>query len=133
MSNTHSGSCLCGEIRYVVNGPLRDVVNCHCSQCRRTHGHFGAYSCAALSDFKLTGGNGLKWYQSSPQARRGFCSNCGASLFWMPEGEDRVAIAAGTLDQPTGLRTVAEIYVADAGDYYTIADGVKKFPGTLRQ
>ena len=43
--------------------------------------------------------------------------------------DDHVAIAAGTLDQPTGLRTVAHIYVADAGDYYTIADGLKTYPG----
>ena len=47
----------------------------------------------------------------------------------MPEGDDHVAIAAGTLDKPTGLRTVAHIYVADAGDYYKIADGLKKYPG----
>jgi hypothetical protein len=53
-----------------------------------------------------------------------------ASLFWVPEGDDHVAIAAGTLDQPTGLRTVAHIFVADAGDYYTIADGLKTYPGT---
>ena len=39
-------------------------------------------------------------------------------------------IAAGTLDPPTGLRTVAHTYVADAGDYYTIADGLKTYPGT---
>jgi hypothetical protein len=50
----------------------------------------------------------------------------------MPEGDDHVAIAAGTLDQPTGLRTVAHIYVADGGDYYTIADGLKMYPGTSR-
>ena len=48
----------------------------------------------------------------------------------MPEGGDHVWIAAGTLDPPTGLRTVAHTYVADAGDYYTIADGLKTYPGT---
>jgi hypothetical protein len=130
MSETHSGGCLCGGVQYVVTGPLRDVVNCHCGQCRRTHGHFAGYTEAPLSDFKLNSSDSLKWYQSSPQARRGFCSTCGASLFWVPEGEDHVAIAAGTLDQPTGLRTVAHTYVADAGDYYTIADGLKTYPGT---
>jgi hypothetical protein len=133
MSNTHSGGCLCGAVRYIVNGPLRDVVNCHCGQCRRTHGHFAAYSAAALDHFKLTNDGSLKWYQSSALARRGFCSVCGASLFWASQGDDYIAIAAGTLDQPTGLRTVAHIYVADAGDYYTIADGVETHPGTMRE
>ena len=106
MSETHSGGCLCGGVQYVVTGPLRDVVNCHCGQCRRTHGHFAGYTEAPLSDFKLESSESLKWYQSSPQARRGFCSICGASIFWVLEGGDHVAIAAGTLDPPTGLRTV---------------------------
>jgi hypothetical protein len=48
----------------------------------------------------------------------------------VPEGGDHVWIAAGTLDPPTGLRTVAHTYVADAGDYYTIADDLKTYPGT---
>ena len=132
MSETHSGGCLCGGVQYVVTGPLSDVINCHCGQCRRTHGHFAGYTEAPLSDFKLESSESLKWYQSSPQARRGFCSICGASLFWVPEGGDGVWIAAGTLDKPTGLRTLAHIFVADAGDYYTIADDLKTYPGTLQ-
>ena len=90
MSETYSGGCLCGGVQYVVTGPLRDVVNCHCGQCRRTHGHFAGYTEAPLADFKLKSSDSLKWYQSSPQARRGFCSICGASLFWVPEGGDHV-------------------------------------------
>jgi hypothetical protein len=138
MSETHSGGCLCGGVQYVVTGPLSDVVNCHCGQCRRTHGHFAGYTEAPLSDFKLESNESLKWYQSSPQARRGFCSICGASLFWVPEDgapslnghPANVWIAAGTLHKPTGLRTVAHTFVADAGDYYTIADDLKTYPGT---
>jgi hypothetical protein len=76
MSETHSGGCLCGGVHYVVTGPLSDVINCHCGQCRRTHGHFAGYTEAFLSDFKLESSESLKWYQSSPQARRGFCSIC---------------------------------------------------------
>lgn len=123
------GGCLCGAIQYLVNGKLHDVVSCHCHQCRRTHGHFSAYTAATLSDFTLVSSVSLKWYQSSSQARRGFCSNCGASLLWIPEGGNYVAISAGTLDEPTGLRTVAHVYVADAGDYYTLEEGIEKYPG----
>ena len=69
----HKGSCLCGAVRYEVRGPLRDVVDCHCAMCRKTHGHFGAYTAAAKGALAMIETRGLKWYQSSPAARRGFC------------------------------------------------------------
>ncbi|MFM7784547.1 MAG: GFA family protein, partial [Gammaproteobacteria bacterium] len=40
MDDTHSGACLCGVVRYTVQGPLRPVVVCHCTQCRRQTGHY---------------------------------------------------------------------------------------------
>ena len=134
MTREHTGGCLCGTVRYVVRGPLRDVVNCHCGQCRRTHGHFGAYTWTERQNLTMLTDLGLKWYQSSPWARRGFCSECGSSLFWerIDDPENGLAIAAGTLDLPTGLRTVRHIFVADAGDYYTIPDGLEKIPGSMR-
>ncbi|MGO1081292.1 GFA family protein [Inquilinus sp. CA228] len=39
-----TGGCLCGAVRYRVTGPLRPVVACHCSQCRRTSGHVAAFT-----------------------------------------------------------------------------------------
>jgi len=121
-----TGGCLCGGVRYTVRGPLRGVVNCHCGQCRRTHGHFAAYTSAPRKNLELLEDRGLAWYRSSAKARRGFCRECGASLFWEPTDGDHVSIAAGTLDTPTGLHTVRHIYVADAGDYYGIEDGLEK-------
>ncbi len=123
-----TGRCLCGAVRYQIRGPLRGVVNCHCGQCRRTHGSVAAYTSAARADLVLTEDRGLKWYRSSDRARRGFCRDCGASLFWEPLGGDRVAVAAGSIDPPSGLETIRHIFVADKGDYYEIADGLETFP-----
>ena len=50
---THTGGCLCGGVRYEVDGPLRDVVACHCSQCRRTSGHFVAATRAPTARLRL--------------------------------------------------------------------------------
>ncbi len=123
-----TGGCLCGAVRYQIRGPLRPVVNCHCGQCRRTHGNVAAYTSVARADLVLTEDRGLKWYRSSEVARRGFCRNCGASLFWERLGEDRVAVAAGGIDPPSGLKTIRHIFVADKGDYYEIADGLETLP-----
>lgn len=115
-----TGGCLCGAVRYEATGALRDVVVCHCRMCRKAHGHIGAYTAAARDALRLVEARGLKWYRSSAQARRGFCSECGATLFWDGDGRDTMSIAAGTLDEPTGLATALQIHVASAGDYYPV-------------
>jgi len=124
-----AGGCLCGAVRYAARGPLRDVVNCHCGMCRRAHGAFGAYTQACKSDVAIDGGEALGWYASSDAARRGFCRVCGSTLFWDAPDADTIAIAAGSLDMPTGLKTVGHIFVADRADFYEIADALPRCPG----
>ena len=115
-----TGGCLCGAVRYEAIGALREVVVCHCRMCRKAHGHIGAYTASARDALRLVEARGLKWYRSSAQALRGFCSECGATLFWEGDGRDTMSIAAGTLDEPTGLATALQIHVASAGDYYPV-------------
>ncbi len=124
-----SGGCLCGAVRYQVTGPLRDVVACHCSQCRRTSGHFVAATAARSIDVVLLEDKGLQWYTSSNNTRRGFCNQCGSSLFWEPAEGGHISIMAGSLDGATGLVTAAHICVETAGDYYRIGDGVLQIEG----
>ncbi|MET0683298.1 MAG: GFA family protein [Casimicrobiaceae bacterium] len=119
-----TGSCLCGAVRYEVTGPLRDVVECHCAMCRKTHGHIGAYTATPKDGLEVVEARGLKWYQSSAHARRGFCGECGGSVFFDPVQKDYMAIAAGTLDSPTGLKTIVQIHVESASDYYRIDDSI---------
>lgn len=105
-----------------MRGSLRPVVNCHCSQCRKTSGHFVAATASKKEDLEVVESGTLRWYESSQRARRGFCGVCGSSLFWEPYEEGWIAIMAGTLDPPTGLRTGANIFTGDAGDYYEVED-----------
>jgi len=74
--------------------------------------------------FSLPRSTTLKWFIAVPGYRRGFCSECGSSLFYEEIGGERVSIAAGTLDEPQGLKIAAHIFVAEAGDYYSIEPGV---------
>ncbi|MCC6198294.1 MAG: GFA family protein [Burkholderiales bacterium] len=88
--------------------------------CRKAHGHIGAYTAAPASALRVVEARGLKWYASSAAARRGFCGECGGTLFWEGRGRDTISIAAGSLDDPTGLKTALQIHTDSAGDYYEI-------------
>ena len=123
---THGG-CLCGAVRYEIHGPLRDVVNCHCEMCLRIHGGVGPHSKALKQHIKIVKSDGLRWYQTSPIARRGFCGECGSSLFWEPVAQDGTGIVAGSLDQPTGLKTIGHIFVSEKADFYSIEDDLPQF------
>lgn len=122
------GSCLCGAVSYEITGPMRDVVACHCTQCRKQSGHFYAATSCAEADLTLSDPNGvLKWYAASDDAKRGFCGTCGSALFWKREGGANVSILAGSLDDDGGVRLDRHIYVADKGDYYEVADGLPTY------
>lgn len=108
-----------------MRGPLRDVLLCHCEECRRWHGHVSASTAARKTDLILLEQRGLRWIQSPRSdagARRGFCAECGSSLFWDPPGRETISIAAGTLDSAAGLRIASHWYVSQAGEYYEPPD-----------
>lgn len=120
----HTGSCLCGAVRFEVSGALHPPDACHCTQCRKQSGHYWASTDVRRSDVTIHGGDAVTWFQSSEKVRRGFCSRCGSALFWDAPQRDRIAIGMGAFDQPTGVKLGLHIFVADKGDYYDIADGL---------
>lgn len=126
------GGCLCGAVRYQVTGPLRDVVNCHCSMCQRLHGSFGPHSKARKTNIAITKAGGLAWFKTSDVARRGFCRECGSGIFWEPFDLDATGIIAGTIDRPTALHTIGHIFVTEKSDFYEIADDLPKFEGSSK-
>lgn len=118
-----TGSCLCGAVKYEVHGPLRDVIACHCTQCRKQTGNYMSSTAAQDTELRIVEDRGLKWYRSSDKAKRGFCGECGSVLFWKGDGRDYTSIAAGTVDGPTGVKLAGHIFCDNAGDYYEIAGG----------
>ena len=128
-----SGRCLCGAVQYEVDGPLRNVLVCHCVECRRWSGHAWAATAAARTDLRMVADATLEWIESPASdtaARRGFCTACGSSLFWEAPGRETISIAAGSLDGPTELQVMGHTYVHQAGDYYALpADGTPHVRG----
>ena len=127
MATTHTGSCLCGKVRFNTRGQLRGVVYCHCSQCRRQTGHYLAATNVNDADIDIVGGDALVWYAASRFAKRGFCGACGSVMFWKHNDIDEISVTAGSFDSPTGLEAECHIFVADKGDYYEIDDGLPQF------
>lgn len=106
MTQTHTGGCQCGAIRFRISGDLKESSICHCRMCQKA---FGAYYAPLVS----TRGADLKWtrgtvskFRSSNFVKRGFCANCGTPLTF--EGPDGVAIAAGAFDHPARLPPVQQ-------------------------
>lgn len=120
----HKGSCLCGAVRFEVDGELAPPDACHCSQCRHQSGHYFASTNMERSAIRIKGEENVTWYRSSEKVRRGFCATCGSVLFWDPLEHDIISVAMGAFDKPTGTRLAIHIFVADKGDYYDIADGL---------
>jgi hypothetical protein len=111
-------------VTYDVRGPLRDVSVCHCAECRRWSGYLGAFS-AAKWEHVIVFGDSLRWVESPESdrgARRGFCGECGSSLFWDPPDTDLVHVAVGTLEPPTGLRVAGHWFAHAAGDWDVLPD-----------
>ena len=125
------GGCLCGQVQFEILGELRDIVNCHCSKCRKFHGNYGAYTSVKVKNLKMTAQKSLKWYESptdeTANVHRGFCSKCGSSLFWHPKDQPNISIAAGSLDSPTNLKTIGHIWCSQRSDFYKIEDNLPQF------
>lgn len=128
-ARTLSGGCLCGGVRYRIDGDIRDVIDCHCERCRRTSGNHVAAAQVAFEDLNLEEGSSLRWFPipEDPRVEYGFCHRCGSSIFWRSGADDNWSIFAGTLDPPTGLRTKAVWYTDQAADHSRIDSSVPSF------
>lgn len=80
--NTHSGSCLCGEVNYRLNSEIKKVVNCHCNFCRSHSGAaFTSYAALPYAALEITKGQEkLSSYQSG-EGKKHFCSVCGTPIY----------------------------------------------------
>lgn len=116
---TREGGCPCGSVRYAVDGPLRDVIVCHCRECVAAAGHPWAATAVHRRDLTLLDGDDLLWRRSTVSAHdasRGRCARCGAVVFWDAPARETVSVGVDTLDDPPPLVVAGHIWVsADPG------------------
>ena len=96
-----TGGCMCGRVRYTAQISSDDAYLCHCRMCQRASGNV-SLAMKTLRQDDVRWEREPDYYQSSPIARRGFCSACGTSLtFQYLEGTDKMDLIVGTFDDPS--------------------------------
>jgi hypothetical protein len=123
------GSCLCGSIRWVAEGPFELMAHCHCSMCRKAHGaSFATAVGAPLATFRFERGADLVVrFASSPQTTRAFCARCGGTVPTVPREGPRIFLPAGSLDDDPGVRPIAHIFAASIAPWHEITDALPRF------
>ena len=125
-----TGACECGSVTYSARS-AGDVTLCFCKQCQRQTSYAVAASHVPLDGFSLRDPDqSLTWYDSSDNAKRGFCTRCGSALFWQmfqadgSPARDYISVMAGTLDETSDLLLKDQIYVDGAQAYHHVDDAV---------
>lgn len=127
---TMSGSCLCGGVKYEIQGELSDVYNCHCSMCRKLHAAAFRTSCKIRSaDWKTVKGEELiRFYESSPGEHKAFCSVCSTSLFTRFDAQpEAFGFPLGTLDTDPGVRAQRHVFVGSKAPWFEITDDLPQY------
>lgn len=108
------GGCLCGAIRYRIDGPIAAGCHCHCSLCRRSTGAVVVtWITVRREAFHLLKG-APRLYRSSPRAKRGFCGDCGTQLtFERLDDAGNIDVTVASLDAPECQPPDHHIFAAD--------------------
>lgn len=120
MSTNISGACACGQVAFRAEGDIEGVVSCHCKLCQRLHGNYNPMVIVEKADFAFTEEAGLAWFESSAEARRGFCSLCGSALFKEQTNGPKVLISVGALNETKGWENIKNVFTESAGQYYVV-------------
>ena len=120
---TVTGSCLCGGVKFSGTPSKRGTGVCHCKMCRTQSS--GPFFAVRMEDrVTLTEERSLKWYDASDVGERGFCTECGSTMFWRAKGAaaGQWAVSAGTLSDNSIAAIFEHIWSDDKPPYYEFAD-----------
>jgi hypothetical protein len=133
MSERLRGGCLCGGVRFEIDGPLHSARYCHCTRCQRRTGT--AASAQARFDASrlsfLAGEDLVRAWQPPDGFAKLFCSQCGSSLFSRdPQSPAAMSVRLGVIDGDPGIRPELRQHVASAAAWEPIPDdGLPRYPG----
>jgi len=126
------GACLCGRVRYEIDGKPRFMYQCHCGKCRAATGAAFATNIIVDTDkFVVTAGKeSLTGFESSPKKFRYFCSSCGSPIYSHGEATKHVvSVRCGTLRQDPGILPSYHAFAASRAPWDEICDDLPQFEG----
>ncbi len=129
-----TGGCLCGAIRYAITAPLGGLRACHCTHCQKTSGTGASVNAVIQSkDFTLTQGSPKRYAAKADSGRilsRYFCADCGSPIYSQRENSpERMVVRAGTLDDSSAMKIVANIWTKSARSWSWIDPATEQLPG----
>lgn len=119
-----TGSCLCGAVRYACQQAPVDILYCHCRMCQRASGApVVAWAEFRLKAFRYTkGARRIRIYESSPDARREFCGDCGSQLVFRYTNSKYVGVNVGALDDPDQVAPRCHIWTESQLAWFKVDD-----------
>ena len=107
MSNSMTGGCACGRVRFTASVDNDDAYLCHCRMCQRASGSL-SIAFVNLPQARIAWEGEPDWFDSSPIAERPYCRECGTSLgFRYKEGSDKMDLSVAAFDDPARFRPTA--------------------------
>jgi hypothetical protein len=119
-------------VRFEVELPTRFCAHCHCSMCRRNHGAgYVTWFAVPVAQFRLTQGKQLLTrYASSDHGTRGFCSQCGTSLFCeSTQRPDEIDIVLASMDGPIDREPQLHVFFSDRIDWLPVDEKLPQLGG----
>lgn len=131
MTDTISGSCLCGQVESKVTGPFQRFYQCHCDRCQKKTG-------SAFASLIFTSPDKIEWQSGQelikrydlPEAIRfcnSFCSNCGSQVPYLSRDGSALVIPAGYLNGDPKIRPMANIFYQEKACWFEEGQASTKF------
>lgn len=124
---SETGKCLCGAVKFTAEDIDTHVHACHCSMCRGWTG--GPMLAASVGSVEFSGESNIKRYASSEWAERGFCAQCGSSLFYYLKEPKMYIMATGCFDNAEQFSLAGEIFIDEKPSSYDFAGDHSRLTG----
>ena len=126
----YKGSCLCGTVKFQISSGLRNIVYCHCSECRKAQGSaFATNGIVEKNNFKIISGEDqLSAYEYTPGQTKYFCRHCGSPILSKNLNKpDQLRLRLGTIESDLAEKPGAHIFVSSKANWDNISDDLPQY------